>query len=64
MTEFMILFILCFLALIGLSEPETLAECSERANVKRLADESRKRKAPGMRRACRYVEAGWRPGGK
>ena len=26
-----------------------------------LADRSRKRKAPGKRRACRYVQAGWRP---
>lgn len=30
MTEFSILFILCFLALIGLSEPETLEERARR----------------------------------
>ena len=60
--ELIIAFIIAVI-LAGLaSQPETLAEYSDRMHVNRLADESRKRKAPGMRRACRYVEAGWRPG--
>lgn len=40
------------------AEPEGLMEYSERMHVNRLADESRKRKAPGMRRKCRYIQAG------
>lgn len=34
---------------------------NERNWINYLADQSRARKAPGMRRACRYVRAGWRP---
>jgi len=40
---------------------EEVGEDNERVWVKHLADESRKRKAPGTRRPCRYVQAGWRP---
>lgn len=42
------------------AEPETLAQYSDRNWINYLADQSRARKAPGMRRACRYVSAGWR----
>ena len=41
---------------------EEVGEDNERVWVNHLADESRKRKAPGTRRPCRYVQAGWRPG--
>ncbi|MBQ1791266.1 MAG: hypothetical protein II008_13900 [Oscillospiraceae bacterium] len=59
---------LIFGALIALilvvlaARPELLGEDNERVWVNHLADESRKRKAPGTRRPCRYVQAGWRPG--
>ena len=33
---------------------------NERNWVNYLADQSRARKAPGTRRRCRYVQAGWR----
>ena len=33
---------------------------NERNWINYLADQSRARKAPGMRRRCRYVTAGWR----
>ena len=56
--ELIIAFIIAVILAVLASQPETLAEYSERMNVYRLADESRKRKAPGMRRACRYVKAG------
>lgn len=58
---------LIFGALIALclvliaSRTEELGEDNERAWVNHLADESRKRKAQGARRPCRYVQAGWRP---
>lgn len=59
----MTLLIIGFFAAVALvllaAEPEGLAEYSERMHVNRLADESRKRKAPGTRRACRYTRAGW-----
>ena len=32
---------------------------TERGRIDRLADQSRARKAPGMRRRCRYVRAGY-----
>lgn len=35
---------------------------NDRNWINRLADRSMKRKAPTVRRACRYVRAGWRPG--
>ena len=59
---------LIFGALIALilvvlaARPELLGEDNERVWVNHLADESRKRKAQGARRPCRYVKAGWRPG--
>lgn len=59
---------LIFGALIALilvvlaARPEMLGEDNERVWVNHLADESRKRKSPGARRTCRYVQAGWRPG--
>ena len=59
---------LIFGALIALilvvlaARPEMLGEDKERVWVNHLADESRKRKAQGVRRPCRYVQAGWRPG--
>lgn len=56
--ELIIAFIIAVALAVLASRPETLAECSERANVNRLADESRKRKAQGARRPCRYVRAG------
>ena len=52
---------LIFGALIALilvvlaARPEVLGEDNERVWVNHLADESRKRKAPGTRRPCRYV---------
>lgn len=58
---------LIFGALIALilvvlaARDEELGEDNERVWVNHLADESRKRKAPGLRRACRYIQAGWRP---
>lgn len=57
---------LIFGALIALilvliaSRAEELGEDNERVWVNHLADESRKRKAQGARRPCRYVQAGWR----
>ena len=59
--ELIIAFIIGMVLLVLAAEPETLAEYSDRAAVNRLADRSRSRKAPGTRRACRYVKAGWRP---
>ena len=56
---------LIFGALIALilvvlaARPEMLGEDNERAWVNHLADESRKRKAQGARRPCRYVQAGY-----
>ena len=58
---------LIFGALIALilvvlaARDEVLGADNERVWVNHLADESRKRKAPGARRPCRYVQAGWRP---
>ena len=59
--ELIIAFIIAMVLLWLAAEPETLADYGDRMHVNRLADESRKHKAPGMRRACRYVKAGWRP---
>ena len=60
--ELIIAFIIAMVLLWLAAEPETLADYSDRMHVNRLADRSRARKAPGTRRPCRYVEAGWRPG--
>ena len=57
---FAALVMVCCVVLIFLSEPETLEEYSERQHVNRLADESKKRKAPGMRKPCRYARAMWK----
>lgn len=59
--ELMIAGVLAF-GLIALgARAEVLGEDNERVWVNHLADESRKRKAQGARRPCRYVRAGWRP---
>lgn len=56
---------LIFGALIALilvvlaARPEMLGDDNERVWVNHLADESRKRKAQGARRPCRYVQAGY-----
>ena len=60
--ELIIGFVIAVILVILGARPETLAEYSERVNVNRLADQSRARKAPTVRMACRYVRAGWRPG--
>lgn len=57
--ELIIAFLIALILVILGARPETLAEYSERMNVNRLADRSRKRKAPTARRACRYVRAGY-----
>lgn len=57
------LFIGALLALILVliaSRAEKLGEDNERVWVNHLADGSRKRKAQGTRRPCRYARAGWR----
>ena len=59
--ELIIAFMIAVILVILGARPETLAEYSERMHVNRLADRSRARKAPTVRRACRYVRAGWRP---
>lgn len=60
--ELIIAFIIAMVLLWLAAEPETLAEYSDRAAVNRLADRSRARKAPGTRKRCRYIQAGWKPG--
>ena len=55
---FVALFLVCVVPLMMLSEPETLAQASERRHVNYLADQSKKRSAPGMRPRCRYIRAG------
>ena len=59
--ELIIAFIIGMILLFLAAQPETLAEYSDRVAINRLADRSRKRKAPGIRRPCRYTKAGWRP---
>lgn len=56
--ELIIAFIIAMVLLWLAAEPETLADYSDRMAVNRLADRSRKRKAPTARRGCRYVKAG------
>lgn len=48
------------IVLVWLSESGRLEDYSDRRRVNKLADRSRKRK-PGIRRACRWAMAGWRP---
>lgn len=57
--ELIIAFVIGMILLILLAEDERLGEDNERVWVNHLADESRKRKAPGTRRPCRYVRAGY-----
>lgn len=53
-----VLFLLACVAMILLADEERLEEISERRAVNALADQSRKRKAPGMREPSRYIRAG------
>lgn len=62
MMELIIAFIIGMVLLVLAAEPETLAEYSDRAAVNRLADRSRSKKAPAVRKRCRYIQAGWKPG--
>lgn len=54
-------FALWGMAFLILDAREKREEGTSRAWVYSLADRSRGRKALTARRACRYVEAGWRP---
>ena len=54
------LFLVCAILMLFMREKATLADYSERAHVNRLADQSKKRSAPGMRPRCRYIQAGVR----
>ena len=56
--ELIIGFMIAMILVILGAESETLAEYSERMNVNQLADQSRKRKAPGMRKQSRHIRAG------
>lgn len=60
--ELIIAGLLAFGLIALAAHAEVLGEDNERVWVNHLADESRKRKARGARRPCRYVQAGWRPG--
>ena len=60
--ELIIAFIIAMVLLWLAAEPETLADYSDRMHVNRLADRSRARKAPTMRKRSRYSQAGWKPG--
>lgn len=53
--------LLALILVLIASRAEKLGEDNERAWINYLADESRRRKAQGTRRPCRYVQAGWRP---
>ena len=53
-----VLFLLACVALILLADEERLEEISERRAVNALADQSRKRKAPGLRPTGRYSKGG------
>ena len=57
--ELIIAFVIGMILLWLLSEPESLDEYSDRMHINRLAERSRARKAPGMRKTCRYAKAGW-----
>lgn len=52
------IFIAVICAVLLLSESETLRDYSERQNVNRLADQSRRRKPQGVRPRCKYIRAG------
>lgn len=54
LTRFVILAALAICALLPLAESETLAEWSERRHVNKMADRSRRRKAPTMRAKCQW----------
>ena len=54
--------VIALILVVLAAHADELGEDNERVWVNHLADESRKRKAPGARRPCRYVRAGWRPG--
>lgn len=58
--ELIIGFVIAVILLLLAAQDERLGEDNERVWVNHLADESRKRKAQGARRPCRYVQAGWR----
>lgn len=60
--ELIIAFIIAMVLLWLAAEPETLADYSDRMHVNRLADRSRSRKAPAVRKRCRYSMAMYRPG--
>ena len=55
--ELVIAFVIAMILLWLAAEPETLAQYSDRMHINHLADESRKRKAHGARRRCRYAMA-------
>ena len=49
------------IVLCCLAERVTLEDYSEKRHVDKLADRSRKRKAPTARKVCRYAVSMWRP---
>lgn len=59
--ELIIGFLIAIAMVALLSEDESLEEAADRRYIRQLADQSRARKAPGTRRRCRYMQAGWRP---
>lgn len=59
--ELTIGFVIAMTLVLLLSEEGWLGEDNERVWINHIADQSRQRKTPGSRRACRYVRAGWRP---
>ena len=56
--ELIIEFVIAMILLMALAEQETLAEYSDRMAINRQADQSRKRKAPGLRAQGKYSKAG------
>ena len=55
---FALLFMAVILIVWVLAENETLRDYSERQNVNRLADRSRRSKPKGVRPRSRYIRAG------
>lgn len=51
--------VIALILVVLAAHAEELGEDNERVWVNHLADESRKRKAQGARRPCRYVKAGY-----
>ena len=51
--------VIALILVVLAARDEVLGEDNERVWVNHLADESRKRKAQGARRPCRYVKAGY-----